>query len=84
MIAQQPSLYFENKYSDSAINLDYYYQLRLLEQIPKNESFANYGITDFNDYEDVTLSPTFISLDSEFRDIDIYDMESKISSYQFI
>jgi len=48
-IALQPTSFVQNSYSDKSYELSNYYQLRLLEQIPKNESFLDdYGITDID------------------------------------
>jgi hypothetical protein len=56
----QPTSLLQQNYQEKSFDLSTYYQLTLYEQIPKNESFLDYGITDFKNYEDVTLSPTFI------------------------
>ncbi len=82
-IATQPTRYLENHYETSHAELWRYFQMRSYELIPKNESFQTYGITQFQNYDEVLLDPEFLALDAKYSQIQVSQAAWVQANYLF-
>lgn len=76
-IVSSPSATYENIAQNEAQELGQYYSFRALEEIPKNESFSDYGIFQYENYDEVVLDPEFIRLDTKYNSLDLNQIETK-------